>query len=247
MEWGFLFLILFSSLYKAKEMVKEIGLVHKNRIEIFFFTLLLILFGSIFFPFSIYDEYIEPFLMLLNILAGVQLVRTHPTLHKLCWAIFIVALISTISERAFSHTISADIASRIRLFLYFFFYAVVTVQLILQVWQSKEINARGMMALMSGYICLGLFGFFIFLFIEVYQPGSIKGIDINQRFADEVMYFSYITLLTIGYGDILPVTPLAQRTSVLLGLIGQFYMVILVAVVLDKFKNSRKKKDLVDL
>lgn len=229
-------------------MEDQISFVHKYRIELFFFSLLLVLFGSIFFPFGIYDTFIEPVLVLLNVLAGVQLVKMHKTIHRLCWGIFIIALISTISERAFTATMGGDIASKLKLLFYFFFYAVVTIQLILLVWYSREINARGMMALMSGYLCLGLVGFFIFLLIEVFEPGAISGIDLNHRFTDEIMYYSYITLLTIGYGDILPVTPLAQRASVLLGLFGQFYMVILVAVVLDKFKSNRKNKEhLIDL
>lgn len=222
-------------------------LVFKYRFEIFFATLLLVLFGSLFFPFGLYAEYVEPCLFLLNILAGVKLLKDYPKIHTISWFIFGLALISTFSEQFFSETLGGDIASKVRLFMYYFFYAVVTVQLILQVWDSKEIKARGMMALMSGYICLGLLGFFIFLTIDVFDPGAIGGLENSERYTDDMMYFSYITLLTIGYGDISPVSPIAKSASVFLGMLGQFYMVILVAVVIDKFKTTRKNaKDLMN-
>ncbi|WP_296314158.1 ion channel [Winogradskyella sp. UBA3174] len=48
-----------------------------------------------------------------------------------------------------------------------------------------------------------------------------------------------MTLMTIGYGDILPVTPIAQKASIFIGLIGQFYLVILTAIVVSKYINQK--------
>ncbi|MGB5379224.1 potassium channel family protein, partial [Muriicola sp.] len=50
-----------------------------------------------------------------------------------------------------------------------------------------------------------------------------------------LMYFSYITLLTIGYGDIAPTNTISRNAVMFLGLVGQFYMVILTAIVVGKF------------
>ena len=52
---------------------------------------------------------------------------------------------------------------------------------------------------------------------------------------DSIMYYSYITLMTIGYGDIVPATPLAQKATILTGLMGQFYLVIVTAIVVGKY------------
>ena len=57
---------------------------------------------------------------------------------------------------------------------------------------------------------------------------------------DKLMYFSFITLMTIGYGDILPVTSLAQKATMFVGLIGQFYLVIITAVVVEKYISHNK-------
>ncbi len=74
------------------------------------------------------------------------------------------------------------------------------------------------------------------------HPNSFEGLysaTFNAgEFTERIMYFSYITLLTIGYGDILPITPLAQKAVVLIGLAGQFYLVIITAIVVGKYINQ---------
>jgi voltage-gated potassium channel Kch len=56
------------------------------------------------------------------------------------------------------------------------------------------------------------------------------------------MYFSFTTLLTIGYGDILPITQVAQKAAIFVGLTGQFYLVILTAITVGKYLNQESKK-----
>ncbi len=57
------------------------------------------------------------------------------------------------------------------------------------------------------------------------------------------MYFSYITLTTIGYGDILTITILARKASILIGLVGQMYLVVITAIVVGKYiKQSSNMK-----
>ncbi|MDB9961511.1 potassium channel family protein [Oceanihabitans sp.] len=91
---------------------------------------------------------------------------------------------------------------------------------------------------MSGYISLGLLGFFTFFCIELVSPGSFVGILVDLTIEDKIddlLYFSYITIMTIGYGDISPATEIARSTTVLFGIIGQFYLVIVTAVVIEKY------------
>ncbi len=79
----------------------------------------------------------------------------------------------------------------------------------------------------------------MFLTVEISNPGSFGGIlldvvSIDQKI-DSLLYYAYITLLTIGYGEIIPLTPIAQKASILTGLMGQFYIVIITAVVVEKY------------
>ena len=136
----------------------------------------------------------------------------------------------------------SEILTYVRFSFLFLFYCLVTLEIIRQVWQSKQVNSNVILGLICGYICLGLLGFFICTSIELVDPGSFKGLVERQVNIAEnregLVYFSYITLLTIGYGDIVPATKLARNASMLIGLLGQFYMVIITAIVVGKFINQ---------
>jgi hypothetical protein len=54
----------------------------------------------------------------------------------------------------------------------------------------------------------------------------------------EMIYFSLVTLATLGYGDILPSSPLTQMLAVLEAVIGQFFMTVLVAWLVAMFVND---------
>jgi len=83
--------------------------------------------------------------------------------------------------------------------------------------------------------------------VELLEPGSFSGlpaIDLNpESNRDGLIYYSFITLLTIGYGDINPVSDLARNASVLIGLLGQFYLVIVTAVVIEKYIRHSGKTE----
>jgi voltage-gated potassium channel len=49
--------------------------------------------------------------------------------------------------------------------------------------------------------------------------------------------------MTIGYGDISPITPIAQKATIFIGLIGQFYLVVLTAIVVGKYINQKSTND----
>ena len=113
--------------------------------------------------------------------------------------------------------------------------------------RSTEVNRGVILGLMSGYICLGLVGFFICLAIELAVPGSFSGLpalELNPvAKRDSLAYYSFVTLLTIGYGEITPVSKLARNASVLIGLMGQFYLVIVTAVVIEKYIRHSRRPD----
>jgi len=80
------------------------------------------------------------------------------------------------------------------------------------------------------------------LTIELIHPNSFCGLALTstspKAITEELMYFSYISLTTIGYGDILPITPLARKAAILIGLVGQMYLVVITAIVVGKYINQ---------
>ena len=216
--------------------------VYDNRFEFFLITQAAILFGSLIVPLDFHQQILQPLLFILNMGAGIILISKNRVLAWFFVGLFLLSLMA-FGSNFIARADSINKFQYIRLVIFFIFYACVTVNIIRQVWQAQEVNKNVIFGLMSGYIALGLLGFFLFLAIQVVQPGSFNGLMLegadDGQMIDSLLYYSYITLLTIGYGEIIPATPVAQKAAILVGLIGQFYLVIITAVVVEKYIQTR--------
>jgi len=80
------------------------------------------------------------------------------------------------------------------------------------------------------YLLLGLLWAVWYDSIEVLQPGSF-GVSAQKGEASlpQLAYFSFTTLTTLGFGDIVPLRSLARSLVMLEALVGQLFPVILIA------------------
>ncbi len=79
----------------------------------------------------------------------------------------------------------------------------------------------------------------IFALIEMLHPGSFYSADSSMKLQGhpghvhqeliQFIYFSLVTLASVGYGDIIPVTPPARAVAAVEGISGQFYIAVLIA------------------
>jgi hypothetical protein len=114
------------------------------------------------------------------------------------------------------------------------FLLIVTAALVYQVAASKRVSLPIIIGAIDGYLMIGMIGAVAFAIIDFLFPGSVKfpmGVSSQMSFT----YFAYITMLTVGYGEILPVSPTAQTVAVFLAASGQLYIAILVAMLVGKF------------
>ena len=87
------------------------------------------------------------------------------------------------------------------------------------------------------YLMMGVVGGTLASSVETVHPGSFRfpdgsGADqapYTMSRSSVFLYFSFVTLATLGYGDITPVTPLARTFSWMLAVVGQMYVAIVVA------------------
>jgi hypothetical protein len=85
----------------------------------------------------------------------------------------------------------------------------------------------------AAYILTGLLWATLYIFLDHLQPGSFTdsaaGNSTNQLPPEDLLYFSFVTLTTTGYGDVAPVTAHARSLAILEQLAGTFYIAILIA------------------
>jgi len=93
------------------------------------------------------------------------------------------------------------------------------------------------------YLLMGLIWAMMYLFIAQAIPDAFNGLEQvvwYDNFAD-VAYYSYVTLTTLGYGDISPVAPIARFLVYMEAVVGVFYMAILVASLIGVGISESKK------
>ena len=101
---------------------------------------------------------------------------------------------------------------------------------------SEDVTMDTIAGSLCAYLLLGFAFASIYALIDIVAPSSfissIPGkeglIDLASSDLDRI-YFSFVTLLTVGYGDIVPASPPAKLTTIIEGFIGQVYLVVLIA------------------
>jgi len=89
---------------------------------------------------------------------------------------------------------------------------------------------------------LGIISSFIFSLIEISIPHSLSGLstDFNKK-NGQLFYYAFTCLTTLGFGDILPLNTVSQKLSVFTAAIGQFYIAVVVAILISRFLQWRAK------
>ncbi|MBW1997400.1 MAG: two pore domain potassium channel family protein [Deltaproteobacteria bacterium] len=78
------------------------------------------------------------------------------------------------------------------------------------------------------YFLMGLIWSLVFSTLEIFQPGSFQ-IPRGSTDRTAFTYYSYVTLTTLGYGDITPLSPPARSLALLEAIMGQLYLAVLIA------------------
>jgi voltage-gated potassium channel len=108
------------------------------------------------------------------------------------------------------------------------FLAYVAVRVLSFVIKAQEVEADTIYAALCVYLLLGLVWALFYMSMEQVSPGSLR-VSPDVPLARECVYYSYVTLTTLGYGDVTPLTPTARSFSFVEALMGQLYLAVLVA------------------
>ncbi|NAS31926.1 hypothetical protein GTQ40_13145 [Flavobacteriaceae bacterium R38] len=119
-------------------------------------------------------------------------------------------------------------------FLLFFYFCIL---LVFQLKKIKKINLQFILGPILGFIYLGIIGGIFFEILYFLNPESF--ISRGSLSSYIFYYFSFISITTVGYGDVTPFTPQAQSVTILLNIVGQFYLAIVIAVFVGKYINSK--------
>ncbi len=113
-----------------------------------------------------------------------------------------------------------------------------------QVLFTGAVDANRIVGAICIYLLMGLIWTLMYLFLAQSIPGAFNGVEQlvwYENFAN-VAYYSFVTLTTLGYGDISPVAPIARFLVYMEAVVGVFYMAILVASLIGVGINESQKR-----
>lgn len=125
------------------------------------------------------------------------------------------------------------------IFMSMLFFVFVTITILEHILRSKEVTADTLYAAVCVYLLLGIMWASIYGVLEYLTPGAIftgKEGDINASVSSNVLiYYSFTTLTTLGFGDITSLTPQARIISILEAITGQMFIAFLVARLISTY------------
>ena len=128
--------------------------------------------------------------------------------------------------------------------VYLLFFLYTTVVIIHDVIVSKEISVNIIFGSIAGFLMIGVIGSVACTLLEQFHPGSFTLVQgMEKDYPISFFYYSFITMTSLGYGDITPATDMARAFSVYLVLFGQLYLAIQVAILMGKYMRGSDEKE----
>jgi hypothetical protein len=111
------------------------------------------------------------------------------------------------------------------------FYVVTVSYLLAYAMRREVLTPDKLYGAAAAFLMLGILWMYFYSFMLVIYPGALAagGEAITQQKASELLYFSFTVLTSTGFGDIVPVHPVARMLCVLEQILGLLYIAILIA------------------
>ena len=117
--------------------------------------------------------------------------------------------------------------------------ATLAVGLVRALRVDGEVTIRTVAGVLAIYLLAGMFFSFLYSVVGAFDPDAVFA-GYAQSTASENLYFSFVTLATVGYGDLAPASDLTRTFSVAEMLFGQIYLVTVVALIVSNLGHRRE-------
>ncbi len=116
-----------------------------------------------------------------------------------------------------------------------------------RVLEDDNVDMNRIAGAISIYMLIGLIWASLYFFLSLVDPHAFNGLSdlgsdemkhMNAAYMD-LLYYSYVTLSTLGYGDVTPVSRAAQSLAYLEAICGVMYVAVLVAALVGSYGNKR--------
>jgi len=219
-------------------MIKKISkyISTHSQISIIISVFLLILVNPYYWGTSLRDFFNFLFLVLILLSAILTIKKNQKKLKYLArigYALIGISLLSALNIHPFF-----ELLEKLTYVLYFL---LVAINLVLQMIKSREVDSEVILSAVAAYVLFGFCGALVTAVILFFEPAAftIEATDIS--ILHQCLYFSFVTITTTGYGDIIPLAPIAKTLSIYLAVFGQLYLTVVISILIGKYLLAREK------
>ncbi len=215
-----------------------------NFLYLFISLLLFLLSGAIVAEFTnIFSKGAFGLIIVLMLIASIRSLHTDKSWKYVIFFLVPVFVTLNILEHIFTGKIYLFL---VLLTLLVFFIGII-IKAFYQVLFVGDIDANKIIGSLTLYMLLGLVWAVIYMIIMLFDPTAFSGIEVTswQAGFSRMAYYSFVTLTTLGYGDILPKNHIAEFFAYMEAVIGVFYIAIIVSSLISLRLNTinNKKRD----
>ena len=126
-------------------------------------------------------------------------------------------------------------------FLKILIVSITIVELFKEIFKTKIIDSHIISSAISIYVLVGIFWYLLFMFLLMIDPDSFDIRNFNPEMVSiDMIYFSFTTLTTLGYGDITPVSYTAKMWSITEAMMGVMFLAVMISRVVSLFGTKKK-------
>jgi len=136
------------------------------------------------------------------------------------------------------HYFNESTINSLRFLIIIVFLILMTTLCLYFTLKDKTISVTTLFGSLSSYLFIGFVFAYIYLFIESLSPMSFSQLSTTQE--TQAIYFSFITLTTVGYGEIVPLKPIAQTLVWFEAFTGQSYLALIIGQLIGRYVAEQK-------
>ncbi len=208
---------------------------------VFFFVLYLILLPTL--THAIVVKLLASLLVLNAMLVAASASPRTLLLRSAVWALWAFSVVGMMVEDFEVHRSTALTYKVLSLGAHAVIALLCSAGILSVVFRAGRVTVDGILASVAAYQLIGFCFAQIFATLILCDPTSLHVPDHvvlhGEAASIEMVYFSFVTLATLGYGDIVPHTSLARSVAIIEAMVGQFYVAVVVAVLVSAFVAQR--------
>lgn len=126
-------------------------------------------------------------------------------------------------------------------FLKLLIIGITIIELFKEILRTKVIDAHIISGAISIYILIGVFWYLLYMFLLMIDPDSFTfNLPHTNKLSIDMLYFSFTTLTTLGYGDITPTSYTAKMWAMTEAMVGVMFLAVMIGRLISHFNSHLK-------